>query len=41
VGTKTVKEGVVELRRRRTGEEVAVQPGEVVARIRNLLTRPA
>ena len=41
VGTKAVKEGVVELRRRRTGEEVAVQPGEVVARIRNLLTRPA
>ncbi len=41
VGTKAVKEGVVELRRRRTGEEVAVPPGEVVARIRTLLTRPA
>jgi prolyl-tRNA synthetase len=41
VGTKTVKEGVVEIRRRRTGEEVAVRPGEVVARIQRLLTRPA
>jgi prolyl-tRNA synthetase len=39
VGTKAVKEGVVEIRRRRTGEEVAVRPGEVVARIRSLLTR--
>jgi prolyl-tRNA synthetase len=41
VGTKAVKEGVVEIRRRRTGEEVAVRPGEVVARIQRLLTRPA
>jgi prolyl-tRNA synthetase len=41
VGTKTVKEGVVEIRRRRTGEEVVVRPGEVVARIQRLLTRPA
>ena len=41
VGTKAVKEGVVEIRRRRTGEEVAVRPGEVAARIRSLLTRPA
>ena len=41
VGTKAVKEGVVEIRRRRTGEEVAVHPGEVVARIRSLLARPA
>jgi prolyl-tRNA synthetase len=41
VGTKAVKAGVVEIRRRRTGEEVAVHPGEVVARIRSLLTRPA
>jgi len=41
VGTKAVKEGVVELRRRRTGDEVAVPPGEVVGRIRQLLTRPA
>jgi len=41
VGTKAVKEGVVEIRRRRTGEEVAVRPGEVAARIQSLLTRPA
>jgi len=41
VGTKAVKAGVVEIRRRRTGEEVAVHPGEVVARIRSLLARPA
>jgi prolyl-tRNA synthetase len=41
VGTKAVKEGVVELRRRRTGEEFAVPPGEVVTRLRTLLTRPA
>jgi prolyl-tRNA synthetase len=40
VGTKAVKEGVVELRRRRTGEEIAVLPGEVVTRLRSLLTRP-
>jgi len=31
----------VEIRRRRTGEEVAVRPGEVAARIRSLLARPA
>jgi len=41
VGTKAVKEGVVEVRRRRTGAEVAVQPGEVVARVRSLLGQPA
>jgi prolyl-tRNA synthetase len=41
VGTKAVKEGVVEIRRRRTGEEFAVRPGEVLARIQSLLTRPA
>jgi prolyl-tRNA synthetase len=41
VGTKAVREGGVEIRRRRTGEQVAVPPGEVVARIGGLLTRPA
>jgi prolyl-tRNA synthetase len=37
VGSRAVKEGIVEVRRRRTGEEIAVAPGEVVARVRGLL----
>jgi prolyl-tRNA synthetase len=41
VGSRAVKEGVVEIRRRRTGEEIAVAPGGVVARVRSLLGRPA
>ena len=41
VGSRAVKEGVVEIRRRRTGEEVAVAPGEVVTSVRRLLGRPA
>jgi len=41
VGSRAVKEGVVEIRRRRTGEEIAVVPGGVVARVRSLLGRPA
>ncbi len=39
VGSRAVKEGVVEIRRRRTGEEVAVAPGEAVAAVRTLLGR--
>jgi prolyl-tRNA synthetase len=41
VGSRAVKEGVVEVRRRRTGEETAVPPGEVVSRVRSLLGRSA
>jgi prolyl-tRNA synthetase len=41
VGSRAVKEGVVEIRRRGTGEEIAVAPGEVVARVRGLLRRAA
>ena len=37
VGSRAVKEGVVEIRRRRTGEEVAVAPGEVLAAVQRLL----
>jgi len=41
VGSRAMKEGVVEIRRRRTREECAVTPGEVAARLRGLLGRPA
>jgi prolyl-tRNA synthetase len=41
VGRRAVKEGVVEIRRRRTGEEMAVAPGEVAARVQSLRGRPA
>jgi prolyl-tRNA synthetase len=41
VGTRAVREGVVELRRRRTGEETAVAPLEVVDCLRRLLGRAA
>jgi prolyl-tRNA synthetase len=41
VGSRAVKEGLVEIRRRHTGEEIRVPPGEVVARVRALLGRPA
>ena len=41
VGSRVVKDGVVEIRRRRTGEEIAVSPGEVVGRIRGLLGQAA
>jgi prolyl-tRNA synthetase len=41
VGARALKEGVVEIRRRRTGEEIAVVPGEVLAAVRRLLGRPA
>lgn len=37
VGSRAVKEGVAEIRRRRTGEEMAAAPGRVVARVRELL----
>lgn len=37
VGARALKEGLVEIRRRRTGEEAAAPPGEVVARVRGLL----
>ncbi|HWT83686.1 MAG TPA: His/Gly/Thr/Pro-type tRNA ligase C-terminal domain-containing protein, partial [Candidatus Methylomirabilis sp.] len=37
VGSRAVKEGVVEIRRRRTGEEVVVAPDEVAPRVRSLL----
>jgi prolyl-tRNA synthetase len=40
VGSRAVKEGVVEIRRRRTGAEIAQAPGEVVARVQSLLERP-
>jgi prolyl-tRNA synthetase len=40
VGSRAVKEGVVEIRRRRTGEEITAAPDEVAARIRSLLERP-
>ena len=41
VGSRVVKDGVVEIRRRRTGEEIAVSPGEVVGRVRGLLGQAA
>jgi prolyl-tRNA synthetase len=41
VGSRAVKEGVVEIRRRRTGEEIAVSPGEALAAVRRLLGQPA
>ncbi len=40
VGSRAMKEGLVEIRRRRTGEEIALAPGEVVARARTLLDHP-
>ncbi len=39
VGSRAVKEGVVEIRRRRTGEEMIVPPEEVLATVRRLLAR--
>ncbi len=39
VGSRALREGLVEIRRRRTGEEIAVAPGEVVARVRGLVGR--
>jgi len=41
VGSRAVKEGLVEIRRRRTGEEETLPPGQVVARVRELLGRAA
>jgi prolyl-tRNA synthetase len=41
VGSRAVKEGLVEVRRRRTGEESLVAPGEAVVRVRSLLGRTA
>lgn len=41
VGSRAVKEGVVEIRRRRTGEEIAVAPGEALPAVRRLLGRTA
>ncbi|HTU03493.1 MAG TPA: His/Gly/Thr/Pro-type tRNA ligase C-terminal domain-containing protein, partial [Candidatus Sulfotelmatobacter sp.] len=37
VGARAVKEGLVEVRRRRTGEVSTVGPAEVAARVRALL----
>jgi prolyl-tRNA synthetase len=39
VGSRAVKEGVVEIRRRRTGEEIVAVPDEAATRIRGLLER--
>jgi prolyl-tRNA synthetase len=41
VGSRAVKEGLVEIRRRRTGEERLTAPGEVAAHVRSLLSRAA
>lgn len=41
VGSRALKDGVVEIRQRRTREECAVAPGEVAPRLRSLLGRPA
>jgi len=41
VGSRAVKEGLVEIRRRRTGEEHLTAPGEVAAHVRSLLSRTA
>jgi len=37
VGSRAAREGVVEIRRRRSGESIAVPPGEVVATVQRLL----
>ncbi len=37
VGARAVREGLVEIRRRRTGEEAAAAPGEVAARVQGFL----
>jgi len=37
VGAKAVKEGVVEIRRRRTGEVTTTPPAECAAAVRGLL----
>ena len=41
VGSRAVKEGLVEIRRRRTGEEITEPPSQVLAAIRRLLGPPA
>ena len=41
VGSRAEKEGVVEIRRRRTGQETAVPPGEVAQAVGSLLGRTA
>jgi prolyl-tRNA synthetase len=41
VGSRALKEGVVEIRRRRTGEVATAAPADSVAQIRTLLGRSA
>ena len=41
VGSRALKEGVVEVRRRRTGEVATVAPTDIVAQVRKLLGQPA
>ncbi len=41
VGARALKEGLVEIRRRRTGEETALSPDMVASRVRDLLGHPA
>jgi prolyl-tRNA synthetase len=41
VGARALKEGLVEIRRRRTGEEAALSPDVVAGRVRDLLGHPA
>ena len=41
VGSRAVKEDVVEIRRRRTGEEITEPPSQVLAAIRRILGPPA
>ena len=41
VGSRAVKEGVVEVRRRRTGEVGTVNPAAILTHVRDLLARPA
>jgi prolyl-tRNA synthetase len=41
VGSRAVKEGVVEVRRRRTGEVGTVSPAAILTHVQDLLARPA
>jgi prolyl-tRNA synthetase len=41
VGSRALKEGVVEVRRRRTGEVGTVSPAGILTHVQNLLARPA
>jgi prolyl-tRNA synthetase len=41
IGSRALKEGVVELKARKTGEELRVPPSEAASRARSILSSPS